>query len=88
MANITNDGSTPSIAAPGRAHTWQSSVQVEHAFASNLTASLSLMYAKGSQLPVVTDGRITLGDTPGLGLAIDIAAWQTQITWQGHAGDR
>ena len=49
------------------AHTWQSSVQVEHAFASNLTASLSLMYAKGSQLPVVTDINMinptgTLGD--------------------------
>jgi hypothetical protein len=37
------------------AHTWQSSVQIEHAFASSLTTSVSLMYARGSQLPVVTD---------------------------------
>jgi hypothetical protein len=37
------------------ARTWQSSVQVERSFARDLTASASLMYAKGSQLPVVTD---------------------------------
>lgn len=37
------------------AHTWQSNVQIERAFSSSLTASLSLMYAKGSQLPVVTN---------------------------------
>ena len=37
------------------AHTWQSNVQFERAFATDLTVSLSLMYAKGDQLPVVTD---------------------------------
>lgn len=37
------------------------------------------------QLPVVADGRITLGDAPGLGLAVNIADWQAQITWQGEA---
>jgi hypothetical protein len=37
------------------ARTWQSSVQVERALASDMTASASLMYAKGYQLPVVTD---------------------------------
>lgn len=38
------------------------------------------------QLPRVHEGRITLGDTPGLGLAVDIAAWRSQLTWQGSAG--
>jgi hypothetical protein len=37
------------------AHTWQSNVQVERAFGSEFTGSIGLMYAKGSQLPVVTD---------------------------------
>jgi len=37
------------------AHTWQSNVQLERSFGSDLTTSLSLMYAKGDQLPVVTD---------------------------------
>jgi Carboxypeptidase regulatory-like domain/TonB dependent receptor len=37
------------------AHTWQNSVQVERAFGHSLTASAGVMYAKGSQLPVVTD---------------------------------
>ncbi len=37
------------------AHTWQNNVQIEHAFGTDLTVSASLMYAKGSQLPVVTD---------------------------------
>jgi hypothetical protein len=37
------------------AHTWQTSAQLEHAFARSLTTSVTLMYAKGSQLPVVTD---------------------------------
>ena len=37
------------------AHTWQANAQLERAFGSDLTASISLMYAKGSQLPVVTD---------------------------------
>jgi hypothetical protein len=36
-------------------HTWQSSLQVEHAFTRNFTTSMALMYARGSQLPVVTD---------------------------------
>lgn len=49
------------------AHTWQSNVQVERSFGSDLTMSLSLMYAKGDQLPVVTDVNLinpigTLGD--------------------------
>lgn len=38
------------------------------------------------QLPVVRKGRIALGEAPALGLAIDIAAWQTQLTWQGQVG--
>jgi hypothetical protein len=37
------------------AHTWQSNAQVERAFGSQLTASVGVMYAKGTQLPVVTD---------------------------------
>ena len=37
------------------AHTWQSNVQAEHSWGSDLTTSISLMYAKGDQLPVVTD---------------------------------
>jgi hypothetical protein len=37
------------------AHTWQSNAQIERAFGSDLSASLSVMYAKGDQLPVVTD---------------------------------
>lgn len=37
------------------------------------------------QLPRVHEGRITLGDAPGLGLQVDIAAWQAQLTWQGSA---
>ena len=37
------------------AHTWQSNVQLERAFARSFTGSVSLMYAKGSQLPVVTN---------------------------------
>ena len=37
------------------AHTWQSSAQIQRAFGSEMTASLSVMYAKGDQLPVVTD---------------------------------
>jgi hypothetical protein len=37
------------------AHTWQSNVQFERSLGSDMTASLSLMYAKGNQLPVVTD---------------------------------
>jgi hypothetical protein len=37
------------------AHTWQNNVQVEHAFGNDFTVSASLMYAKGSQLPVFTD---------------------------------
>ncbi|HEX5475161.1 MAG TPA: TonB-dependent receptor [Vicinamibacterales bacterium] len=37
------------------AHTWQNSIQLERAFANDLTASVAFMYAKGSQLPVVND---------------------------------
>ncbi len=37
------------------AHTWQTNAQVERAFAHDFTASIGVMYAKGSQLPVVTD---------------------------------
>ncbi len=37
------------------AHTWQSNVQLERAFARDFTAFVGLMYAKGNQLPVVTD---------------------------------
>jgi hypothetical protein len=37
------------------AHTWQSNVQLERSFGSDLTASAGFMYAKGDQLPVVTD---------------------------------
>jgi len=37
------------------ARTWQANVQVERAFANDLTASASFMYADGSQLPVVTN---------------------------------
>jgi hypothetical protein len=37
------------------AHTWQSNIQIEHAFRQDLTMSAGFMYAKGNQLPVVTD---------------------------------
>lgn len=49
------------------AHTWQSNAQLERSFGSDLSMSLSMMYAKGDQLPVVTDVNLinpvgTLGD--------------------------
>jgi hypothetical protein len=37
------------------AHTWQVNTQLERAFGDDLTASVNVMYAKGSELPVVTD---------------------------------
>ena len=37
------------------AHTWQTNAQLERAFAHDFTASIGAMYAKGSQLPVVTN---------------------------------
>ena len=37
------------------AHTWQANAQLERAIGRDLTANLSVMYAKGSQLPVVTN---------------------------------
>jgi hypothetical protein len=37
------------------AHTWQTNAQLERAVGRDLTASVALMYAKGNQLPVVTD---------------------------------
>jgi len=36
-------------------HTWQTNAQAERAFGHDLTASISVMYAKGSDLPVVTN---------------------------------
>jgi hypothetical protein len=36
-------------------HTWQTNAQLERAFARDFTGSIGVMYAKGSQLPVVTD---------------------------------
>jgi hypothetical protein len=49
------------------AHTWQANAQIERSFANDFTASVNVMYAKGSQLPVVTDVNLinpigTLGD--------------------------
>jgi hypothetical protein len=41
------------------AHTWQNSLQLEHSFARDFTTSISLMYARGWQLPVVTDVNLT-----------------------------
>ncbi|PWU21959.1 MAG: hypothetical protein C5B48_10760, partial [Candidatus Rokuibacteriota bacterium] len=37
------------------AHTWQVNAQLEHAFGRDLSASIGVMYANGSQLPVVSD---------------------------------
>jgi hypothetical protein len=37
------------------AHTWQMNAQLERSLSRDLTANLSVMYAKGSQLPVVTN---------------------------------
>jgi hypothetical protein len=37
------------------AHTWQTNAQFERAITSNLSGSVSVMYAKGSDLPVVTN---------------------------------
>ena len=36
-------------------HTWQSNVQIEHAFRRDFSVSAGFMYAKGYSLPVVTD---------------------------------
>jgi hypothetical protein len=49
------------------AHTWQANAQIERSFSNDMTVSLNGMYAKGSQLPVVTDVNLinpvgTLGD--------------------------
>jgi L-alanine-DL-glutamate epimerase-like enolase superfamily enzyme len=40
------------------------------------------------QLPTVHDGRITLGEAPGLGVEVDIDAYAPWLTWQGAAGRR
>jgi hypothetical protein len=40
------------------ARTWQSNAQVERAFGNELTASIGFMYAKGENLPVVTDANL------------------------------
>jgi hypothetical protein len=37
------------------AHTWQVNAQIERSFAHDMTASAGVMYAKGSELPVLTD---------------------------------
>jgi hypothetical protein len=37
------------------AHTWQSNAQLERVIGRDFTGSISVMYAKGSQLPVVND---------------------------------
>src|SRR5262249_16195239 len=37
------------------AHTWQSNAQVERVLGHDFTGSISVMYAKGTQLPVVND---------------------------------
>jgi carboxypeptidase family protein/TonB-dependent receptor-like protein len=37
------------------AHTWQANAQVEREFARDFTTSVAVMYAKGSDLPVITD---------------------------------
>jgi hypothetical protein len=37
------------------AHTWQANAQLERALGRDLTASVAVMYAKGTQLPVVTN---------------------------------
>jgi hypothetical protein len=37
------------------AHTWQNNAQLERSLGKDFTASASVMYAKGSQLPVVND---------------------------------
>ncbi len=37
------------------AHTWQINAQLERSLSRDLTANVSVMYAKGSQLPVVTN---------------------------------
>jgi hypothetical protein len=53
------------------AHTWQSNVQMEHAFRRDMTFSVNFMYAKGNNLPVVTDVNLinpigTLADGRGI----------------------
>jgi hypothetical protein len=45
-------------------HTWQSNAQVERALGNDFTASVAVMYAKGSQLPVVND--INLANPTGV----------------------
>jgi hypothetical protein len=37
------------------AHTWQTNAQLERALGRDFTASIAVMYAKGTQLPVVTN---------------------------------
>ncbi|HYM24332.1 MAG TPA: TonB-dependent receptor [Vicinamibacterales bacterium] len=46
-------------------HTWQSNVQVERGFARDMTASVGFMYAKGSDLPVVSDANLIGVQTVG-----------------------
>jgi hypothetical protein len=53
------------------AHTWQSNVQMEHAFRPDMTFSANYMFAKGDSLPVVTDVNLinpigTLADGRGI----------------------
>jgi outer membrane receptor protein involved in Fe transport len=40
------------------AHTWQSNAQVERVLGHDFTGSISVMYAKGTQLPVVNDANL------------------------------
>ncbi|MBI3401132.1 MAG: TonB-dependent receptor [Acidobacteria bacterium] len=65
------------------AHTWQNNVQVERAFARDISASVGFMYARGSDLPVVTninpinpigtlaDGRPIYSTTAGAATRLD-----------------
>jgi hypothetical protein len=65
------------------AHTWQNNVQFERGIGSNLSATASLMYAKGYDLPVVTninpinpiralaDGRPVFSTTPSAATRLD-----------------
>lgn len=38
-----------------------------------------------AQLPALTEGRIELGASAGLGLDLSIAAWRDFVRWQGEA---
>jgi hypothetical protein len=67
------------------AYTWQSHLQVEHAFRRDLSVSAGFMYAKGTQLPVVTDVNLI---TPTGALADGRPIYSTAVNASTRADTR